>query len=252
MNKQKYRYIKVFAGATWPYDSPEKFPVLLEKSQLVYHKEVILHQPQSLGMRARNLIEELILEGTLATGTKITERDLADRLGMSRAPIRDAIKELIADGLLHRLGTRCIVVRELKLREIDEIYSIRKILEARAAFLAASRITPNDMNTLIELHECMKEAAHESLFSEYYELNIRFHQIIHQASESPRLANMIETVMKESLLFRSRGLVDQSNLVESIAEHEMILRALKTRDAELAELCMHRHISGGLTRLRLR
>lgn len=203
-------------------------------------------------MRARNLIEELILEGTLATGEKITERDLADRLGMSRAPIRDAIKELIADGLLHRLGTRSIVVRELKLSEIDEIYSIRTLLEARAAFLAARRITPDDMTRLVELHERMKDAAHESLFSVYYELNISFHQIIHQAANSPRLASMIETVMRESLLFRSRGLVDQSNLMESIAEHEMLIRALKTQDAELAELCMHRHIRGGLERLRLR
>ena len=210
-----------------------------------------MDQPQSLGMRARNLIEELIIDGTLETGEKITERDLADRLGMSRAPIRDAIKDLIADGLLQRVGTRSIVVRELKLSEIDEIYSIRTILEARSAYLAATRITQTSLDALIKLHKKMKLAAEQSEFTAYYELNIAFHQIIHQAANSPRLAQMIETVMKESLLFRSRGLVDQSNLVESIAEHEMIIHALKTKDPELAELCMHRHIRGGLTRLRL-
>jgi len=211
-----------------------------------------VNQTESLGMRARNLIEELILDDTLTTGEKITERDLADRLGMSRAPIRDAIKDLISDGLLQRVGTRSIVVRELNLQEIEEIYSIRTLLEARAASLAADKISQSSLNDLVTLHEAMKNAAKTNQFSHYYELNISFHQIIHQEAQSPRLATMIETVMKESLLFRSRGLVDQDNLVESIAEHEMLIRALTTRDPELAELCMHRHIRGGLERLRLR
>ncbi|QGG80489.1 FCD domain-containing protein [Litorivicinus lipolyticus] len=205
----------------------------------------------SLGLRARNMIEALIIDGAITTGEKVTERDLAERLGMSRAPIRDAIKDLLADGLLQRLSARSIVVRDLQLSEVGEIYEIRSMLEGRAAYLAATRLSADGLQGLTELHEQMCAASDRQMFSEYYQLNIQFHRAIHRASASPRLVSMIETVMKESLLFRSRGLVDAANLGESSAEHAMILRALNHQDPDLAGLLMDRHIRGGLARLRL-
>ena len=107
---------------------------------------------ESLSNRARRKTEELILKGSLAAGAKITERDLAERLGMSRAPVREAIRELVSVGLLEQISARQIVVRQLELSEVREIFEIREMLEARAASLASERITNSQYKTLEELH----------------------------------------------------------------------------------------------------
>ena len=206
---------------------------------------------KSLSESARTMIEELILSGELVAGTKVTERDLAERLDMSRVPVREAIKGLLTVGLLGRVGTRGVIVRKLDTDEIREIYAIRMILEARAARLASERITQQSLQTLQQLHQDMREAFKEDDYSSYYELNLKFHKEIHLAAHTPRLIKFIDMVMKESLLLRSRGLVDRENLEISLAEHQNLLDALIDRDAELAEIYMRRHIHRGLKRLHL-
>ncbi len=204
-----------------------------------------------LSDQARKKTEELILKGALETGAKITERDLADRLGMSRAPVREAIRELISVGLLEQISARQVIVRSLHLDEVKEIFSIREMLEARAASLAAEKISDEQLLTLSRLHSDMKDTASRSEFAAYFDLNMKFHRLIHEIAQSPRLATLIDQVMRESLLFRSRGLVDQANLRSSVEEHEQMLKAMKHRDHELTALLMRRHIQGGFDRLQL-
>ena len=206
---------------------------------------------ESLSNKARRKTEELILKGSLAAGAKITERDLAERLGMSRAPIREAIRELVSVGLLEQISARQIVVRQLELSEVKEIFEIREMLEARAASLASANMTADQYKSLEELHLQMKTTAAINEFSDYFDLNISFHTLIHEIATAPRLATLIDQVMRESLLFRSRGLVDEANIRSSIEEHEQLLKALRARDSELAGLLMSRHIQGGFNRLEL-
>jgi len=206
---------------------------------------------ESLSNKARRKTEELILKGSLAAGAKITERDLAERLGMSRAPVREAIRELVSVGLLEQISPRQIVVRQLELTEVREIFKIREMLEARAISLATERITTEQYNSLEKLHLAMKTTASEGAFSDYFDLNIAFHNLIHEIASAPRLATLIDQVMRESLLFRSRGLVDEKNIRASIEEHEQLLKALQAGDGELASLLMSRHIQGGFYRLEL-
>jgi DNA-binding GntR family transcriptional regulator len=206
---------------------------------------------ESLSNKARRKTEELILKGSLAAGAKTTERDLAERLGMSRAPVREAIRELVSVGLLEQISPRQIVVRQLELTEVREIFEIREMLEARAVSLATERITTDQYNSLEKLHLAMKTTASKGEFSDYFDLNIAFHKLIHEIASAPRLATLIDQVMRESLLFRSRGLVDEKNIRASIEEHEQLLKALRAGDGELASLLMSRHIQGGFYRLEL-
>ena len=205
----------------------------------------------SLSLKARQQTEEFILQGRLSAGEKITERDLAGRLGMSRAPVREAIRELINVGLLEQISARQIVVRKLLLSEVREIFAIREMLEAKASALAATRTSEIDLDALDQLHQNMKAAAINHDYSEYFELNIQFHKQIHQVADSPRLTALIDQVMRESLLFRSRSLASQVNIQKSIEEHEQLLKALQERDEQLASLLMARHINGGFKRLEL-
>ena len=205
----------------------------------------------SLSLKARKKTEEFILQGILKAGDKITERDLAERLGMSRAPVREAIRELIAVGLLEQISARQIVVRQLLLSEVKEIFSIRAMLEGTAAAAAATRFQTKDLLKLEQLHEDMKRVARSDDLTDYFDLNIQFHKVIHTVAESPRLINLIDQVMRESLVFRSRSLADQKNIQKSIEEHEQLVRAFKAHDNELASILMTRHIEGGFNRLEL-
>ena len=205
----------------------------------------------SLSLKARQQTEEFILQGILKAGDKITERDLAERLGMSRAPVREAIRELISVGLLEQISARQIVVRQLLLSEVKEIFSIREMLEAKAAATAAERIAESDLQELDKLHAEMKRIANSDDLADYFDLNIQFHKLIHTVADSPRLMNLIDQVMRESLLFRSRSLANHENIQKSIEEHEQLIKAFKEHDQQLASILMARHIHGGFKRLEL-
>jgi DNA-binding GntR family transcriptional regulator len=205
-----------------------------------------------LSLQARKQIEELILDGILRTEDKITERDMAMRLGMSRAPVREAIRELINAGLLEQISARQIIVRQFLVTEVEEIFSIRAMLEGRAASLAAANLQNGQQLCRLQiLHEQMTLVADSLDYPTYFDLNIQFHKIIHEIASAPRLLGLINQIMRESLLFRSRSLVNKVHIQNSIHEHSQILRSLEIGDCELAGLLMTRHIQNGFKRLDL-
>ena len=204
-----------------------------------------------LSLQARKQIEEFILDGVLRTEDKITERDMAVRLGMSRAPVREAIRELINAGLLEQISARQIIVRQLLFREIEEIFDIRAMLEGKAAALAAANRQSEQLKRLQGLFEQMILVAHRLDYPTYFDLNIQFHKLIHQIANAPRLLGLIDQIMRESLLLRSRSLVNEDHIQYSINEHSQILMSLETGDSELAELLMTRHVQNGFNRLEL-
>ena len=204
-----------------------------------------------LSLQARKQIEEFILDGVLRTEDKITERDMAVRLGMSRAPVREAIRELINAGLLEQISARQIVVRQLLFTEIKEIFDIRAMLEGKAAALAAGNRQSGQLKQLQSLFERMILVADSQDYPTYFDLNIQFHKLIHQIANAPRLLSLIDQIMRESLLLRSRSLVNEDHIQNSINEHNQILMSLESGDSELAELLMIRHVQNGFNRLEL-
>ena len=205
----------------------------------------------SLSLQARKQIEEFVLDGILRTGDKITERDMATRLGMSRAPIREAIRDLVNAGLLEQISARQIVVRQLLVTEIEEIFNIRALLEGKAAALAAANRHSGQLEQLQGLLEQMILVARSLDYPTYFDLNIQFHKLIHQIANAPRLLGLIDQIMRESLLLRSRSLVNEDHIQNSINEHSQILISLETGDSELADLLMTRHVQNGFNRLEL-
>ena len=205
----------------------------------------------SLSLQARKQIEAFVLDGILRTGDKITERDMAKRLGMSRAPTREAIRELVNAGLLEQISARQIVVRQLLVTEIEEIFNIRALLEGKAAALAAANRHSGQLEQLQDLLEQMILVARSLDYPTYFDLNIQFHKLIHQIANAPRLLGLIDQIMRESLLLRSRSLVNEDHIQNSINEHSQILISLETGDSELADLLMTRHVQNGFNRLEL-
>jgi DNA-binding GntR family transcriptional regulator len=142
-------------------------------------------------------------------------------------------------------------VRQLLFTEIEEIFDIRAMLEGKAAALAAGNRQSGQLKQLQSLFERMILVADSQDYPTYFDLNIQFHKLIHQIANAPRLLSLIDQIMRESLLLRSRSLVNEDHIQNSINEHNQILMSLESGDSELAELLMIRHVQNGFNRLEL-
>lgn len=189
-----------------------------------------------------------IQTGRLKPGEWLRQERLAQELGVSQMPVREALKELVAEGLVEHLPYRGVRVVEFSLDDVEEVYAHRSFLEGRAAFFAAQRITPEEIAQLKHLHAQMKKRLGVTHIVEYRELNRQFHQVIILASRNSYLIHALDQLwaFSPSMLLNNFALtatrpipgrerVDQQ-------EHAAILVALERRAATQAARMARRHI----------
>jgi DNA-binding GntR family transcriptional regulator len=192
-----------------------------------------------------------IQQGELAAGDFLVEAELARGLGVSRTPVREAIRRLAAEGLVLTEGHRRAVVRGFDEDTVAELYELRARLEGYAARRAATRIRPDELAELRELAAAMEacmgngdrgapDAAGASRFAD---LNDRFHQVILDAARAPHLAGALRPLLQIQLLLlqRYRHRIAE-HLERSCWHHRELLRALSLGDPELAEQQMRLHM----------
>jgi DNA-binding GntR family transcriptional regulator len=201
---------------------------------------------KSLSSLAAEELERMIINGELQSGDRINESTLAQMFGISRGPIREACRSLEKSGLVKVVNNKGVFVREMSVAQAAEIYDVRAHLFGLAGRLAALRATDRDIAGLRGMVEEMERAKD---IDAYYPLNVAFHARLVELSGNSRLAELYKTLSKELHLFRRRGLVQGESMASSNREHELLIEALKNRDADLAELEMTRHILAGKTRL---
>lgn len=201
-------------------------------------------------------IREGILSGRYAPGERLIETRLAEEFGVSRTRIRDALARLHADHLVAPAPNRGLVVRPLSSRDIEEIYTLRLLLEGFAVNAAAANITTRELDHLHELHTRMLEVEQTvtggqsdderlAAIRTVTDLNNEFHRGIQRASRNRRLESLLRTIVSVPLVFQSFYWYSDRELAESSHEHAEILDALKERDGSLAESLMRRHITRG-------
>ena len=186
--------------------------------------------------RVRDLLEEAILEGELKPGERLRAEALAQRFGTSRTPIREALLQLEAQGLVDVEPNRGAVVRSFDRDDLFDLYQVRALLEPRAAALAARTISATDIARL----EALCEA--EDLIV----ANEAFHRIILEAAGSARLIVAMRAATGIPRAFRSIFWHDERQREESMMCHRRLVAAFRTRDAELAEAVMRMHILGAI------
>lgn len=195
-------------------------------------------------------LKEAIIKGDLAQGSKITEDDIAKQYGISRGPLREAIRRLEGLRLLVRkphAGTRVVT---LTLAMMEEIYTVREALEGMSARLAALRMSDNEISELyklLEKHECSIDL---SQGKEYFqrEGDLDFHFRIAQASNNQWLMDLLSSELYQLLrMCRHRSSQSPERPLRALQEHKLITDAIAHRDPELAEILMRRHISGAWT-----
>jgi DNA-binding GntR family transcriptional regulator len=194
-------------------------------------------------------IEKMILSGQLAPGDRLNEKFLADKLLVSRGPVREACRALAEMGLVQLVPNRGMFVSQLTHADAIEVYDVRAGLTALASSLLCPVISDACIQTLGSLVDDMERAAENADFTKFYPLNIEFHDFIVRSTGNSRLLKMHRALVKEFHLFRTHGLVQRSALLESNREHQEILAALKAKDVAASYESSFRHVSLGKERM---
>ena len=199
----------------------------------------------TLADRVVEEIVEAIVQGSIAPGDTINEVNLSARLGVSRAPLREAIFRLEAKGLIHRvphLGARVV---DLKPRDLEELFAIREGLEGMAARLAAVAMADDDLAALEQSLAAHRRQPDVASGTAYYQAggDQDFHFRIASGSNNRRLFRLLcEDMYSLMRIYRFRSSAAPGRARQAYLEHQAILAALRRRDADAAEEAMRRHI----------
>lgn len=202
------------------------------------------------GEQAYQQLIEAIAKGELAPGTRLREVELSERLGLSRTPVREALRALESDGIVHHQPRQGAVVRQLDHAEVMELYEMRAVLEGTAARLAARMASEVELRGLIALNEDFTAAMDPKVAAQ---INRQFHRALCGAARNRFLTKAVEGLEKTLLILGPTTLMLDARVKEAAAEHAAIIAALQARDGREAEMLMRGHIeSAQLTRIRLR
>ena len=193
--------------------------------------------------KIRDSLEQRIVEGELSNGKRLDETELSGFYGVSRTPVREALQRLAESGLAEHLPRRGTFVRSPSLSQLVEMFEVMAELECMAIRLAARRATSNDIDALEKDNETCRAAVAANDTKKYYEINARLHGRIYQMSGNSFLANEARRLHDRLRPFRRLQLRVRGRMEESMAEHDIILAALRDGDADRAMETMKNHIT---------
>lgn len=186
------------------------------------------------------LILEAIDRGDIAPGARMVETDLAERFGMSRTPVREALQRLEAQGVVARDG-RSLRVATLDHNQLGELYEVRRFIEGHAARLAARHAAPEEIALLRDMVEADRALSDDPMALALS--NRRFHRQLHRASHNRYLNQMLDSMRRSMALLSSTTMMSEPRRAESLAEHDRIVAAIAARDEAAAQAAAEEHIS---------
>lgn len=217
-------------------------------------------RPRSQGEAAYEALKEAILSGKLAAGTRLVEAEVGKELGVSRTPVREALRRLTVEGFVSRQQNRGLVVHRPTAREIESVYQIREVLDGLAARLAARRAIDVELARLDLALDAVKEAAEAEALDEaeasalrrMVSANIAVHDLLYRMSGSQRLIRMSREVRDSVRLFSRDAFASAERAVEIVGEHAAIVEAVRRRDPDAAEWAAREHLRNARRYLILR
>lgn len=207
--------------------------------------------PRPASDHAYSLIRSQILTGERKGGDWLREGDLAESIGVSRTPVREALRRLTAEGLVQYERNRGVQVSAWTAADLDEIFSLRSVLEPWGSRLAAISRTV-DLEELRSLADAMDEAASgvTADVDRITDLNNRFHRLVLEGSNNRRLGSVVSSVVQVPLVWQTFSRYSAAALHRSLAHHHELVAALAAGDPDWAESVMRSHVRAAWNSLR--
>jgi len=199
--------------------------------------------PDTLANTVCDYLENAILDGRLEAGTRLVERDLAEKFNVSRPPIREAIRQLNSEGLVKIVPRKGAVVARISAKDVEEIYSIKILIEGFAAREAAKKLSEADLRKLKSLIEKMAIQIERTGVSRYVKLAEEFHDLINKAAGNDKLYEIYKRLSKQIVCHRINYLSLPGGLRRSFGGHKKIFEALLQRAPDRVESCLTEHIT---------
>lgn len=190
----------------------------------------------------RETLREAIQSGVLEPGERLMEIQLAEELGVSRTPIREAIRKLELDGFVVMIPRRGTYVADISLKDISQVFEIRSALEELAAGLAAERITEEEMEYLERMLVEIGDYIEEGDLDKIVEADVSFHDVLYKASRNKRLVEIINNLREQILRFRSVSMNQPGRLANTWEEHRQLVEAIAARDVSEAQRIARTHM----------
>lgn len=191
-------------------------------------------------------LREQIFSHELAPGSWLDEQSLAATFGISRTPMREAIKVLASEGLVTSKMNKGSYVTEVDRGDLEQIFTVLSLLEGQAAKETAINATEAQLTQLDDLHHRLEKAAADRDIAQFFELNVKFHELIQEIAGNKWMNGVIDDLRKVLKLQRRDSLSRGGRLLSSLLEHREILQAILKRDPLAAELAMRKHLARGL------
>lgn len=187
-------------------------------------------------------IRQAIIDGTFSPGERLMEIQMADEMGVSRTPVREAIRKLELEGFVVMIPRRGTYVADISIKDITEIYEIRTSLDVLAAGLAAERITDDELEALNRMLVEIGQHIADNNMEKIVEIDTAFHDILYQASRNERLCSIINNLREQLTGIRSRSMSYPGRLVETMDEHRSLVDCIAARNVEAAQEAARVHI----------
>lgn len=192
--------------------------------------------------QAYRLLRRSIVSGKIPAGTRLVASQLAEQLGISRTPLREALQLLEKEGFVRRLPTGIVEVVALSREEVEEVFAIRAVLEGLVARYAALRATREEIATVESLLNEISKAVQKSDYEAVDIKGAEFHALIQQAARLPLAGKQLENMRDHINRYRAQSIPRRGRGRSAVEEHAEIVKYIKARNGEAAEEAMKRHI----------
>jgi len=187
-------------------------------------------------------LREAIVNSVLKPGERLMEIQLAEELGVSRTPVREAIRKLELEGFVIMIPRRGTYVADLSIKDINEVFEIRTALDVLAAGLAAERITDDELEVMERILVQIGEYIDQNELEPIVDLDSQFHDILYKACRNDRLVGIINNLREQFTRFRTISMAFPGRIQNTLEEHSRLVEAIAARDVDLAQQLAREHM----------
>ena len=200
-------------------------------------------QPGYLAQQAADRIRDMIRNGSLKLGGRILEAPMCAAMGVSRTPLREALRILSSEGLIESIPNRGSYVAQPTIEAVGEMFFVMAILEGTCARLCVQRLDKKGLQRLDDLFGKLEQHCRVEDREKYMAVNHRFHSLVQELAGNQVLSRVIDGLRQKILLYRYRQIYLPNRLQESMQEHRALQKALRGKKPDEAEACMRAHLT---------